>query len=229
MPKEQIHWLMNQSPNVLSTLKVQLKKFGMKYLEPPKPHGKESPFVQSVHPVLSNKIGKMQAGIFNTMRETIDERMGLDEVSWREVNLFEIMHPVVFKSICCAMFGAPLCENDNFLDCFHTFSSGVGAGAVIIGQYLPSLLAPLTGFLFAIPVRVYRNKVLKFILPVAEERRKNINLGSTDPLFVDDGSKDLMTRALTTFSDAPPLLIANDLLTMVSSNFHYMSNRKFQD
>lgn len=76
VPKEQIHWLMNQPPDVLSTLKVQVQKFGMKYLEPPKPEGKESPFVPVVHPVLGSNVGKMQAGIFNTMRETFDARMG---------------------------------------------------------------------------------------------------------------------------------------------------------
>lgn len=130
------------------------------------------------------------------MGETIDARMGLDEASWREVNLYEITHPVVFQSICRALVGAPLCDDDEFLDAFHTFSTGVGAGAVIIGQYLPSLITPLIGFLFSIPVSVYR---------------KSVEISSAS-----GPQEHLMKRALTAFSDAPPLPIANDLLTMVS-------------
>lgn len=228
LPQEQLHWFMSQSSNVLSVREVQDKKFGLKYLRPTKSRGEESAFIEVLRPVFSRKIGKMQAGMFNTMRNTLDARMGLDETTWREVNLFETMHLAVFQSVCRALVGAPLCENDKFFESFRAFNSGIGTGAVIIGQYLPSFMTFLIGSFFSIFVGVYRTRVLRFIVPVAKERRRNTKLESSDPLFVDDWSEDLLTRALTTFGDATPQTIANDILTLVSLTGHDLLNRRSQ-
>lgn len=219
MPKELVNWCMGQPHDVLSVRHVQHQKFGLKYLQPPIQPSEATAFIQLVRPMLARRIGKMQAGIFSTMRETIDARMGLDDASWREVNLFETLHPIVFKSICRAMYGLPLCENDDFLDAFESFNTGIGAGAVLLGQYLPSFITPVIGLLFSMVVGVYRTRVLKFILPVAEERSKNIKLENTDPSSDDDCSEDIMTWAITNSSDTAPSTIANNFLSLVSSTF----------
>ena len=223
VPKELVNWLTHEPPSVLSNREVQYKKFGLKYLRTvdridQQQH--ESAFVNAMRVVLSRKIGKMQAEIFNTMRETIEARMELDEPSWREVNLFATMQPVVFKSICCALFGAPLCNNDDFLNAFQAFNTGVGLGAIFLGQYLPSLICPLVGWLYSIPVSVYRTRVLRFIVPVAEECKKRTKMNKADPPLADDCSTDLLARGLTIFSEETPLNISNDLLSLVSSNYH---------
>ena len=226
VPKELVNWLTHEPPDVLSNREVQTKKFGLKYWRSSEDRGNkqhyESAFVNAMRVVLSRKIGKMQAEIFGTMRETIDARMGLDETSWREVNLFATMQAVVFKSVCCALFGSPLCNNEDFLDAFLAFNTGVGFGAILLGQYLPSLICLLVGHLYSIPVNVYRARVLRFILPVAEERKKRTKLDKDDPQLLDDWSTDLLTRGLTLFSEESHLTIANDLLSLVSSNYHHV-------
>ncbi|MCJ1423252.1 hypothetical protein MMC29_001134 [Sticta canariensis] len=218
VPKELVNWLTHESPNVFSARPVQYKKFGLKYWRTSdriNSQQYESAFVNTIRVLLSRKIGKMQAEIFDTMRETIDARMGLDETSWREVNLFATLQPVIFKSIGCAVFGAPLCKNDDFLNAFQAFNTGLGAGAILLGQCLPSFICPLVGYLYSIPVSVYRTRVLRFIVPVVEERKKRTRLDKADPQLADDWSTDLMTQGLTTFSEETTLAISNDLLALM--------------
>lgn len=216
LPKENIRWLMDQPDAVLSERAVQHEKFALKYLIPPMDYHQENSMVLAIRRELTRNLGKTQAGVFDTMRETIDATMGVDDASWQQICLFQTMQKVVFKATNRILVGSPLCNDEKYLDSLGQFSTWLGAGAVIIGQYVPWFLAPLLGYLASIPVNIYRRKSLRFLVPVIEDRIENTQRKKTDPSYEYDEPKDLITWTVAAANRSTAVEVADMIFFLVS-------------
>ena len=220
IPQEHVRWLMDQPDGILSERKVQNEKFCIGYLIPPIDHYHESSLMTAVRRELTQNLGKTQADVFTTMRDSIDSTLGLDDASWHEINLYQTMQEVVFKATSRILVGAPLCHDAKYQESISKFSVWLGALAIIIGQYMPWFLTPILGHLAFFPVNMYRKKAMRLLLPVCEERMKSMASATKD---VSDEPKDLITWAIQRLDGArtTPTLVADMIISLVSmANFY---------
>lgn len=177
-------------------------------------HEQASAAVSAVRQGLTRNLGKTQADTFETMRERVDALMGFDHDSWKELHLYQFVQDVLFRATNRIPVGLPLCHDEGYLDSLNKFPISLGAGAIIIGQFVPWFLTPFLGHVASIPVRVYRRKSLKYLLPEVEKRVEALRQTG----YVDSGeSKDLITWAILASQDKSPLGIADTILFLVST------------
>lgn len=205
---------MDQPEEVLSERAVQNEKFCIGYLTPTIDHHHDSSILTAVRRELTQNMGKTQADVFTTMRDTIDTNLGLD-ASWHEINLYQSMQEVVFKSTNRILVGAPLCDDAQYQGAISKFSVWLGALAIIIGQYMPWFLTPILGHLAFFPVNMYRKRAQRLLLPLCEERLKSM---ASATKHVSDGPKDLITWVIQRLDGGPttPTMIADNILSLVS-------------
>ena len=97
--------------------------------------------------------------------------MGIDTDGWREVCLWDTMQKTIFKSTNRVFVGLPLCEDEGYLRSSAAFANWLGAGAIIVGQYMPSVFKPWFGYLAAIPIYYPEDQV--FWISPANVQGKN--------------------------------------------------------
>lgn len=216
LPKEHIRWLIEQPEDVLAHHAVVMERLALKYLVPQMDPTHIESMILAVKRKLGRNFDKTQVPLFNKLQESIDAAMGLDDISWRQVCVFQIMNTVVFKSTNSVLVGSPLCHNEKYWDSIGSFSTWLGASAVIIGQYVPRFTAPLVGNLASVAVYVYRRKCLKFLLPVIKERMEDIKRKSSDPSAVYEETEDLLTWIIMALPNASPAQVAHLILSLVS-------------
>lgn len=216
LPKEHIRWLIDQPEDLLADHAVTMERLALKYLTPKMDPTHIESMIRTVKRELGRNFGNTQAALFNKLRESIDATIGLDESSWRQVCLFQIMNTVVFQSSNAILVGSPLCHNEKYLGSIGSFSTWLGMSAVIIGQYVPWFTAPLFGTLASVAVNLYRRRCLKFLLPVVKERMEKIKRKRSDPSFIYDETKDVMTWLIIALPNASPTQVADQILFLVS-------------
>lgn len=216
LPKEHIRWLIEQPEDVLADHVVTQERLALKYLTPKMDPTHIESMIRTIKSELGRNFENTQATLFNKLRESIDSTMGLDESSWRRVCLFQIMNTVIFRSSNSILVGQPLCDNEKYLGSVGSFSTWLGASAVIIGQYVPWFTAPLFGNFASVVVYMYRRRCLKFLLPVVKERIEKIKRKRSDPSFIYDETKDLMTWLIIALPNASPAQVADQILFLVS-------------
>ena len=223
LPKEQIRWLTNLPDSMLSPRAVQDEKFAIKYLMAPISYEQDASLLIAVRQDLTRSLGTTQAVVFDTMRDSIDRTWGLDDTNWNEICLFRTMQDTIFRATNRIIVGSPLCHEEKYLDSLLRFTSWVGAGAVIIGHYVPWFLAPCFGYMFLIPVSIYRKKSMRFLLPVITERMQRIREDEDD--MSSHGPRDLITWTILNSKESTPTEIADIILFLVSSRlFFQVSN-----
>lgn len=216
LPKEHIRWLIKQPEDVLADHAVTKERLALKYLVPQMDPTHVEFMIRTVKRELGRNFENTQAALSNKLRESVDATMGLDESSWRQVCLFQIMNTVVFQSSNAILVGSPLCHNEKYLGSIGSFSTWLGMSAVIIGQYLPWFTAPLFGNLASVAVNVYRRRCLKFLLPVVKERMEKFKRKRSDPSLIYDENKDLMTWIIIDLPTASPAQVADQIIFLVS-------------
>ena len=88
---------------------------------------------------------------------------------------------------------------------------------------MPLMMKPSLGYLLALPSYHYKQKALKVLLPVVEDRMTNMKRKRADPSFEYEEPKDLitwMTQAVLDNIDTrmvPPNFIGTRLLLFVST------------
>lgn len=216
MPVEQMDWLVSQPNDVLSQRKVLETKFAVKYLVPPVPLQVGSDIVLAVRHHLTRNLGKTQGLVYQLMHECIDKTLGLDEISWHQVDLVDVLHSAISGATNRMLVGEELCRNESFMQSFKTFTYWLSLGSVAVGQYVPFFLAPIAGYIASWVVLVYRRKAMKHFLPVIQDRIKNLERTKSDPEFLYEAPKDIIQWSLGTCKDGTPLQIADGILSMVS-------------
>ena len=193
VPREYVTWLTGQPDDVLATRAPQAERFAMPYLVPTLDVKHERFTMDVVRKDPTRNLGRLQPDFFIDMRESVDSLLGLEEESWREIRLYEIMQKIIFKSTNRVLVGLPLCHNEDFLSSSAAFSQWLGVGAVIVGQLMPSILKPFFGYLMAIPIYLAQTRSFRYLVPVIRERMENIRRKRANPSFVFDKPNDMIT------------------------------------
>ena len=193
VPKEHLRWMVKQPETVLSARLPQVGRFAIEYLVPGLDVNHDLFMMDVIRKDLTRNLGRLQPSIYQDISESIDELMGIDTDNWREVCLWETMQKTVFKSTNRVFVGLPLCQDAGYLWSSAAFANWLGAGAIVVGQYMPSVLKPFFGYLTAIPIYIQKNKSFGYLLPVFKERMENIRRKRADPTFEFDEPKDMIT------------------------------------
>ena len=172
---------------------------------------------------LTRNLGRMQPAMIEDIRNTIDNAMGLDTESWKQVCITKAMEDVVLRSTSRVLVGSSLCHNEEYLHYSIAFATSLGGGAVLVGQYMPWMMKPFFGYLGALPVYYYKQKAMKLLLPVIRDRMVNIKRKRADPSFEFHEPKDLITWITQAVLDnpetknSPPEFLGTRLLFFVST------------
>ena len=210
---------------VLSARLPQVGRFAVNYLAPGIDVDHDLFMMDAVRKDLTRNLGRIQPSIYQDISESIDELWGIDTDNWHEICLWETMQKMVFRSTNRVLVGLPLCQDEGYLRSSTAFANWLGAGAVVVGQYMPSVLKPFFGYLTAIPIYIEKKKSFGYLAPVFKERMENIRRKRADPNFKFDEPKDLITWMSTAVIDNPttthskPEVLAQHLLFFVSADF----------
>ena len=231
LPQEHIPWLITQPDTVLSARMPQSDRIGLKYLMPFHDFQQEM-FQIDIKKILTPNLGKIQGTLFEEIRKNIDDEFGLELEPWHKVHLFKAMESVVFRSINRIVVGQALSSNEGYRRALSTLMELLGGSGLLVGQLMPPILKPVTGYLAAIPIHYYKHKVLSYLLPVIRgeinnyqrhrisEPNEPVSLLSWMVAASIEGSE---TRHLT------PEALAMNILFLVSCLYSQISYRRFPD
>ena len=171
LPQEHISWLIRQSDGVLSQSQVRKERNAIAYLSIGVDYKPTMALIDKIiNPCLQRKLNRVQANVFDEIRASVDDTLGLDENSWHELKLHESLQTIINRTGTRAFFGLPLCRNNDYLYSLKRFILAMGAGTLIVGQFPLWLVRPLAASVINIPLRYYKAKVLKTLLPIFAER-----------------------------------------------------------
>ena len=227
LPQEHLSWVMEQPNDVLSSRAVIDKRMAFKYLIPTFDIHEDLFLTDVIRRDLTRNLGKTQAALFDEMRQSVDATFGQDQATWREVGLLPVMRTILFRSSNRVLLGPHLCRNEEYQKSSESFSTWLGASALLIGQLVPWFISPVLGYLTAIPVYIYRNKAFKHLIPLIKERMDNIKRKILDPQLVYEEPNDLVTWYVNAVlgseitNQSTPQALANRILFLVS--LHYVS------
>ncbi|KAK0516828.1 hypothetical protein JMJ35_001431 [Cladonia borealis] len=175
LPQEHISWLIRQSDGLLSQSQVRKERNAIAYLSMGVDYKATMALIDKIiNPCLQRKLNRVQANVFDEIRVSVDDTFGLDETTWHELRLHESLQTIINRTGTRAFFGLPLCRNHNYLHSLKRFILSMGAGTLIIGQLPLWLLRSLAASVINIPLRYYKAKVLKMLLPIFAERIQQV-------------------------------------------------------
>ena len=187
LPQEHISWLIRQSDGVLSQSQVRKERNAIAYLSMGVDYKATMALIDKIiNPCLQRKLNRVQANVFDEIRASVDDTFGLDEDSWHELNLHESLQTIINRTGTRAFFGLPLCRNHDYLYNLKRFILAMGAGTLIVGQFPLWLVRPLAASVINIPLRYYKAKVLKTLLPIFAERVQHIRRHEADHTLEDE-------------------------------------------
>ncbi|KAJ5320296.1 hypothetical protein PENANT_c010G04360 [Penicillium antarcticum] len=193
LPPEFIKWLIDQPEGVLSHRLVQGEKLGLKYLLPAFDYTSDMAIIEAIRVHLTRNLGKVQGDLFDEMRHSVDQMLGLDETESKEVNLYDTLNEIVFKASGRILFGQDLTRNEKFMHYVLKFATWFGMGTVLIGQLVPWQFRRLVGSLCAIPTAYYRSMCANHLWPLFAERYENMQRKRDDPTFDYSPPENLIT------------------------------------
>ncbi|KAK3177937.1 hypothetical protein OEA41_000069 [Lepraria neglecta] len=130
-----------------------------------------------INPCLQRKPNRIQINIFGEIRATVDDTMGLDEDSWHEINLHEALQTIVDRTQCRAFFGT-----------------------LVVGQLPVWLNRQVWASLINMPLRYYRAKVIKALLPVVTEHVRDFEQKDSGQVMKDE-SNDFVSEIVRVVVD----------------------------
>ncbi|CAG8020205.1 unnamed protein product [Penicillium salamii] len=193
LPPEFIKWLIDQPEEVLSHRLVQGEKLGLKYLLPAFDYTSDMAIIEAIRVHLTRNLGKVQGDLFDEMRHSVDQMLGMDDAEWKEVNLYDTLNEIVFKASGRILFGQDLTRNQHFMYYVLKFATWFGMGTVLIGQLIPWQFRRLIGSCCAIPTAYYRSMCANYLWPLFAERYENMSRQRNDPTFEYSPPEDLIT------------------------------------
>ena len=215
----------DQPETVLSARLPQVGRFAIEYLAPGLDFNHDLFMMDVVRKDLTRNLGRLQPSIYHDIRESIDELMGIETDCWREVCLWDTMQKTIFKSTSRVFVGLPLCQDGGYIRSSAAFAKWLGAGAIIVGQYMPSVFKPWFGYFTAIHIYMQKTKSFGCLLPIFKESMENIRRKRTDPNFEFGEPNDMITWMATAVIDNPstshskPEALAERILFLVSGDF----------
>ena len=196
LPQEHISWLIRQSDGVLSQSQVRKERNAIAYLSMGVDYKATMALIDKIiNPCLQRKLNRVQANVFDEIRASVDDTFGLDEKSWHELRLHESLQTIINRTGTRAFFGLPLCRNHNYLHSLKRFILSMGAGTLIVGQLPLWLVRSLAASVINIPLRYYKAKVLKMLLPIFAERIQQVQRREASH-SLEDEPEDFATQII---------------------------------
>lgn len=171
LPQEHISWLIRQSDGVMSQGQVRRERNALAYLHMDVDYKATMALIDKIiNPCLQRKLNRVQGNVFDEIRASVNDTFGLDENSWHELKLHESLQTIINRTGTRAFFGLPVCRDHHYLYNLKHFILAMGAGTLIVGQLPLWLVRPLAASVINIPLRHYKVKALKALLPIFAER-----------------------------------------------------------
>lgn len=164
---------------------------------------------------LTRNLGRTQKVSFDTIRALVDQLMGLNHDTYIQVNLDDVIGPVVSGVSNRMLVGDVLYHTKGFRKSLASFGNILGLGSLLIGQFAPFFVRPVVGFVAGVVVRVYRRRALKFMVPAARERINNIKRKKEDPGWEYEAPLDIMQWVILACPDGSAEEIAAVILSLV--------------
>lgn len=199
LPQEHMPWLLDQPSDVLSHRVAQESLFASTYFITTMPSRLDAIFIGTIRRELTRNLGRMQTYLFDELRENIDATMGMNQHIWHEVDLFESLQIIIYKSTNRILLGSPPCHDENYLHAAKSFAFWFGLSSTFLGQVVPPFLRPFLETLFRIPTGVYKKRCTNFLLPLIEKRLEKIRRKKADPTSDFEEPNDLISSFARTY------------------------------
>lgn len=221
LPQQFIKWIVAQPDSVLNIFKVRKERNALGYLAIAEKQKATVAFLDRiVGRCLNKNLDQIQPDVHDEIRASVDETMGMEE-QWHELNLHNTLKAIGDRTGARALFGSKLCRDEKFLRNLDRLIMVMGLGTLIIGQ-LPFLFRSVAGAFLNLPLRYYKARVMKVLVPMIQQQmqdslRTSSEKGSKEESndFVTQGVKVAMESKDRTFSNDARVL-AEQFLLLVS-------------
>lgn len=170
IPPEQIKWFSTQSDSVLSSTEIRKERHAVRYLHIGVEFDTTVFFLERfIGETLTKNLDKLQKPLVEEISEKTDEIFGVDEHQWKTLNVYNTLQDIILPAMSRVFFGLPLGRDSKFLKSFKHYVLAMGVGTIVIGQ-LPRIFKGLLVPLFNVPLRFYRAKTMKTLVPMVERQ-----------------------------------------------------------
>ncbi|KAF2436506.1 cytochrome P450 [Tothia fuscella] len=192
LPASEMRWLLDQPDSVLSVSELHDDILAGPYAFTDA-HILKDPFHEHViHKSLARRISPLIMDVWDEVGCALDDTWGTDTENWKEVCVFENMMNVIARISNRVFVGLPLCRNETYLKSMGAFAQDVMTTTILI-RFVPKLLTPLFGRLFAIQNHLHHRQGAALSLPIIKERLANIRRKASDPGFLWEEPNDYLT------------------------------------
>lgn len=192
IPQKDLAWLVELPESVLDTRAPQVGRFAIPYLAPTLEFNHDMAMKDVFRKDLTRNLGRMQPDVVRDMKASVDEIFGTDLEIWKEINLWDTMSMIIFRSTNGVLVGQLLGRNDMFVRATAAFANLLGVGAVTVGQLLPSIFKPIIGYMLAVPIYVAQKISFFYMIPQIKARMRNLRRKRADPTFNWEQPKDML-------------------------------------
>lgn len=170
LPPEHVKWFSTQSDSTLSSTEIRKERHAVRYLHIGVEFDATVFFLERfIGESLTKNLDKLQRPMVEEIRENTDKIFGVDEDEWKTLNVYNSMQDIILPTMSRVFFGLPLGRDPKFLVSFKRYVLAMGIGTIVIGQ-LPRMFKGLLVPLFNVPLRYYRGKTMKELVPMVERQ-----------------------------------------------------------
>lgn len=209
LPQEHIKWITQQPDEKLSLWNVRNARNGIGYMGITVDHKSTIAFTEKIiGRCLTRNLDRVQADVYAEIQASVDDLFGMDTHSWRELHGHETLTQIADRTGTRAMFGLTLCRDRKYMHNLGRLNKLMGVGTIVIGQ-MPPLFRNLAGNLIRMPVRYYKAKVMKTLVPFITKQMQDFERHQRDgtaPVL----SNDFLTQAVAVAMTNKDRLVCND-------------------
>lgn len=170
LPPEHIKWFSTQPDSVLSSAEIRKERHAVRYLHVGVEFESTVSFLdRGIGESLTRKLDMIQGPMYDEVRRSIDDVFGIDDTEWKTLNLYGSLQDIVLPAMSRVFFGPSLGCDLTFINSFRRYVLAMGVGTIVIGQ-LPRVLKGFVVPIFNVPLRYYRGKTLKDLIPVVKRQ-----------------------------------------------------------
>ncbi|KAK5245185.1 hypothetical protein LTR16_007375, partial [Cryomyces antarcticus] len=191
IPREHIHWLIEQPDSILDTKIVHTDMLALKYMSPTNGVFENFFHEDIVRRDLTRQLGALTADIGDELLTALSDQWGTDTENWKDVCVYETVQEIVTRTSNRLIVGLPLCRNAAYLRAIKAFAQSFAIHSSVIRVLIPDLLKPLLAPLVAIPTQLNSRKCNKFVIPLVQERLAAMKRKQADPELKYEEPNDL--------------------------------------
>lgn len=137
----------------------------------------------------------LQRTMIDEIKQCVEDRLGFDDVQWKDVNLFDFMSKTTYQVSLQIWIGEPLFHSRAFLDSFEVFGMWLNSSSVLLSSWTPPIFTTILGLLLQIPIHITWNRCKKHVLPVVRTRWEQVKRMNENPSagLDDDIPNDFLT------------------------------------